>query len=186
MFKNKVIKWFKSLNYKSALVYFLVIQVLVLASAFFLPMPIVPLLRFIFKEEGILRETFEIVVMLILELITKFIVFFAFFKNDRNLHFKEFCKSYGLTAVLRLIFSTIFYFAAWSAGMTICLTGNLLGRLWIDNDIKTMKDVPFWLYLVTFIVFEGLVCLIAFLSSKLAAKQRERIKQELMNNKETN
>ncbi len=181
---NKLVKWLKAINYKSALIYFLVIQVIILASAFFLPMPIVPLLRFIFTEENIAREVAEIITMLLLEMATRFVLFYSFFRNDRNLIFKEFAISYGVTAILRLIISTIIYFASWSAGLTICLTGTLLGRLWIDDNTKTMQDVPFWLYLIIFIVFEALVYLMAYLSHAFAKKRRERVRQELINHKE--
>ncbi len=184
--KTKIADFFKSIEYKSSLVYFVVIQVVVLASAFFLPMPIIPLLRFLFKEEGVLRQIAEIITMLILELLIRFVIFLAFFKNDRNLQFKNFAKNYGVTAVLRLIFSTIIYFASWSAGMTICLTGTFLGKIWIDENIKTMQDVPFILYFVVFLLFEGLVYLVAFMSKKLATKEREKIKEELLKNNESN
>ena len=184
MAENKFIKRIKSINYKGGLLYFIVIQVIVLACAFFLSMPIVPLLRFIFTEENVAREVAEIIVMLLLEMAIRFILFYAFFRNDRNLIFKEFALSYGVTVILRLVFSSIIYFAAWSAGITICLTGTLLGKLWVDENIKTMQDVPYWLYLIIFIAFEALVYLMAYLSYAFAKKRRERVRQELINRKE--
>lgn len=181
---SKFVKWLKSINYKSSLVYFLVIQVIVFASSFFLPMPMSPLLRFIFTEENVAREIAEIVTMLVLELGIRLILFYAFFGNDRSLEFKTFTKNYGVTVILRLIISSIIYFAAWSAGITICLTGALLGKLWISEDIKTMQDVPYWLYLVVFVIFEALAYLMAYLANTFAKKRREKVRQDLINHKE--
>lgn len=176
--------FFKTINFKSGLVYFLLIQVIVLVCAFFLPMGIVPLLRFIFAEVGQVRDAAEIIVMLIIELLARFFVFYSTFKNNRTLSFKEFSLSYSVAFVLRLIFSLITSFAAWSAGMAACLSGVFFGTMWIDEGIKTMRDVPVWLYLIIFVAFEGLVWLIARFSLALAKRERARLKKELTDNKE--
>lgn len=172
---------FKKINYKSGLVYFLVIQVMVLVCTFFLLMPIVPLMRFIITEEGLFRDFLESLALIFVELLLRFIVFFSFFKNSRSLTFKRLSIDYGFTVALRLLFSLITVFASWSAGIGICTLGSALGKSMIDENIKTMQDVPTWLYIITFILFEALAYLMAFLSFKLAKKQREKIKQELMN-----
>ena len=183
---NKLVKWLKSINYKSAFVYFIVIQVAALACTTFLSMAIVPLLRFAFTEANAVREVAEIITMLLLEMLIRLLLFYAFFRNDRSLVFKEFAESYGVTVALRLVTSTIFYFASWSAGITICLTGSFLGRLWVDENIKTMREVPFWLYFIVFTVFEALVYLVAYFAHKMAKRQREKVKQELMKENEGN
>lgn len=176
--------FFKKINYKSGLVYLLIIQVIVLVSACFLPMGIIPLLRFIFTDIGPVRDAAEIIVMLIIEMLVRFFVFFSIFKNDRNLLLKEFSLSYLVAFVLRLLLSLITAFAAWTAGMTVCLSGVFFGVLWIDENIKTMKDVPVWLYLIVFVIFEALVWLVAFLASRLALRKREKLRKELLENKE--
>ena len=177
-------KFLKTLNYKSGLVYFLLIQVIVLVCAFFLPMGIVPLLRFIFAEVGQVRDAAEIIVMLIIELLARFIVFYSIFKNNRGLTFKDFLLSYLVVFVLRLLLSLVTSFSAWSAGMSVCLTGTFFGTMWIDESIKTMRDVPVWLYLILFIVFEAFVLLVSCLSYKLASRERARLRKELLGNGE--
>jgi len=181
---NKLIKRLKSINYKNSLVYFLVVQVVVLVCSFFLLMPLVPLMRFIIAEEGLLRDFAESIILILVELLLKFIIFFSFFKNSRNLTFKSISLDYGVTVLLRLVFSLVTIFAAWSAGIGICTLGSNLGRVMIDENIKTMRDVPTWLYIAVFILFEALVYLMAFLAYKLVKRQREKTRQELINNRE--
>lgn len=176
--------FFKKINYKSGLVYLLIIQVIVLVSACFLPMGIIPLLRFIFTETGTLRDAAEIIVMLIIELLARFFVFLSMFKNDRNLLFKDFSLNYSVAFLVRLLLSLVTSFAAWTAGMTACLSGVFFGVLWIDENIKTMKDVPVWLYLIVFVIFEALAWLVAYLSSRLALRKREKLRKELLENKD--
>ena len=180
---NKLIRWIKSINYKNSLVYFLVIQVVVLVCSFFLLMPIVPLMRFIITEEGLFRDFAESITLIFVELLLRFIIFFSFFKNGRNLTFKGISKEYGVTVLLRLSFSLITIFSAWSAGIGICTLGSTFGVAMIDENIKTMSDVPIWLYIVVFILFEALAYLMAFLAYKVVNKQREKVKQELLNHR---
>ena len=177
-------KFLKTLNYKNGLVYFLLIQVLVLVSATFLTMAIIPLVRVVFTEIGQARDLAEITVMLIIELLARFIVFYSIFKNNRGLTFKDFSLSYLVVFVLRLLLSLVTSFSAWSAGMAVCMSGVFFGTMWIDEGIKTMRDVPVWLYLIIFVAFEGLVWLIARFSLALAKRERARLKKELTDNKE--
>ena len=181
---NKFVNWQKSINYKNSLVYFLVIQVMVLVCSFFLLMPIIPLMRFIIKENGLLRDFMESITLILVELLLRFLVFFSFFKNSRSLTFKNISLEYGVTVLLRLVFSLVTSFASWSAGIGICTFGSTLGVAMVDENIKTMQDVPVWLYIIVFVLFEALVYLIAFLAYKIAKRQREKTRRELINNKD--
>lgn len=170
---------FKKINYKNGLVYFMVVQVMVLVCSFFLVMAIVPLMRFIITEDGFFREFAESFVLILVELLLRFIVFFSFFKNSRCLTLGRLYIDYGFAAALRFVLSLITVFSAWSAGMGICTFGSALGRAMIDENIKTMQEVPTWLYIIVFVLFEALVYLMAFCGFKLAKWQREKVKQEL-------
>lgn len=162
------------LNWKAGLVYFLLIQVCVLVFSFFLSGAIVIPVRFIFKEEGLLREVATLVALFIFELVCRLFIFLATFKNNRNLTFPQFCLDYLLTFGARLVFSLCTVFSAWSAGNAISISGILVASNLIDKDIITMQQVPTYIYLIAFVIFEGFTILTAFLSYKISKSIRKK------------
>ena len=177
-----LVKFLKGINYKNSLVYFLVIQVMVLVCSFFLLMPIIPLMRFIFTENGLLRDFMESITLVLIELLLRFLVFISFFRNSKSLTFKYVLLEYSVAVLLRLVFSLITSFSAWSAGIGICTLGSTLGVAMIDENIKTMQDVPVWLYVIIFLLFEAIAIFLAFLSYKLSWNKRKKLRKELHKN----
>ncbi|MBQ7907099.1 MAG: hypothetical protein IJ309_03895 [Clostridia bacterium] len=166
------------LNWKNSLAYFLIIQATVLVIGLFINGPFIMLIRFSSldtQSEDVITAVAETA----LELLTRFIVIFAFFKNNRSLTFPQFCIDYSLVLGARLVFSLCTHFAFWSAGGSINLWGAVLGNRLIGPHILTMLDVPIWLYLIVFFVFEGLFLLSALGACKIAAYQRKRVQLEL-------
>jgi len=179
-------EFLKKIDFKSGFLYFAFIFAETIVTATFLSMLIVTPIRFIFKEPGIARDVAELIGMILLEMIIRFFVFFALFKNNRNLIFKQFCINYSVTYVLRLVFSLLTTFAAFSAGMSVLLSGTLLSSTFIEKDIITMHDVPTALYILLFTLFEAVTLLIVYLGSKLAEHKREKTRKELLNEHKNN
>lgn len=166
------------LNWKSSIAYFLIIQAAVLVIALFVSLPFVMLVRFSNLDKQV-EEILELLAYTILDLTARFIVFFIFFKNNRGLTFPQFCLDYSPAFGARLVFSLCTHFAFWSAGGSINLWGAILGNRLISQHILTMLDVPIWLYLIVFFVFEGLFVLSAFGAYKIALHQRKKLQKEL-------
>ncbi|MBO5338791.1 MAG: hypothetical protein J6A96_03735 [Clostridia bacterium] len=164
-------------NWRGGLLYALLLEIEVLVTAFFLTFAIYPA-RMLF-EEGILRELAEILILVLVELVVRFFVFFALFKNNKRLDFPYFIGGYAIALGIRLVFSYITSFAAFSAGMSVLLIGQKLAASFINPEIKTMQEVPKLLYIVVFLLFEGLSILIAYFASKKVTEQREKIRKEL-------
>lgn len=166
------------LNWKNSIAYFLIIQAAVLVIALFVSLPFVMLVRFSNLDKQV-EEILELLAYTVLDLTARFIVFFIFFKNNRGLTFPQFCLDYSPAFGARLVFSLCTRFAFWSAGGSINLWGAILGNRLISPHILTMLDVPIWLYLIIFFVFEGLFLLSALGACKIAAHQRKRVQLEL-------
>ncbi len=164
-------------NWRGGLLYFLFIEIEVLATAFFLGFAIYPV-RFIF-DEGILRDIAEVLILVAVELVIRFFVFFALFKNNRRLTFEYFAQGYAITFGIRLVFSLLTSFAAFSAGMGVLETGMVLAVNFVDPEILTMQQVPKLLFIVVFTIFEGVSLLIGYFACQKATEQREKIKKEL-------
>ncbi len=171
----------KKIDFKSGFLYFGFIECQIIIVSFFLAGLVVIPVRFIFKEPGMPREIAEFVATLLLELLARFIIFYGYFKNNRRMTYKQFCINYSVTYVLRLIFSLLTSFAAFSAGMSVLLSGTLLSSTFIEKDIITMHDVPTALYIFLFTLLEAVTLLIVYLGSKLAEHKREKTRQELLN-----
>ncbi len=179
-------EFFKKIDWKSGLLYFGFIACETIITATFLSMFIVTPIRFIFKEPGIPREIAELVTFLLVQLLVRFVIFYGLFKNNRNLTYKQFCINYTVTFIIRLVFSLFTSFAAFSAGMAITLLGGLLARVFIDDEIITMQQVPVMLYLAVFVLIEALTLLVILFSSKLAEHKREKVKKELLKEHKNN
>ncbi|MBQ8840827.1 MAG: hypothetical protein IJ004_05870 [Clostridia bacterium] len=167
------------LSWKAGGLYFLLTQVYVLVIGLFLSAPFAILARFLF-EDPFVQELMEVVFFLVLDLAVRFIVFYAYFRNNRSLSLLQFSIDYSLTIGLRLIFSLCTFFAFWSAGATISLCGVFLAKNLINPDTVTMQQVPTWLYLIVFFVFECLVYLVEFIAHKIASAKREKERKELI------
>ena len=83
--------------------------------------------------------------------------------------------------MLRLIFSLITTFAAFSSGMSVLLSGTLVTSTFIEKEIITMYDVPTALFVFLFTLIEASTLLIAYFGSKIAERKREKTRQELLN-----
>ena len=165
-------------NWRGGLLYFLFIEIEVLLVAFFLGFAIYPIRMAV--DEGALRTLLEIVVFMALELVIRFFVFYNLFKNSRRLDFGYFAQGYAITFGIRLIFSLITSFAAFSAGMAVLEIGVTLAQELINPEIKTMQEVPKLLYIVVFTAFEGISLLIAYLGFRLSERKREKERKELI------
>lgn len=164
-------------NWRGGLLYALFIEIEVLITAFFLTFAVYPA-RMIFGE-GVLRDIVEILILVLVELVFRFFVFFIVFKNNRRLDFAYFAQGYAIAFGIRLAFSLLTSFAAFSAGMSVLLIGQELAVSFINSEIKTMQDVPTLLYVVVFTIFEGVSILIAYFACKCAESKREKIRKEL-------
>ena len=171
----------KKIDFKSGFLYFGFIECQILIFSFFLTGIVVIPARFIFEEPGKPREIAEFIIVLLVELLIRFIIFYGHFKNNRRLTYKQFCINYSVTYVLRLIFSLITTFAAFSAGMSVLLSGTLITSTFVDKEIVTMHDVPIALFIFLFTVIEAITLLLAYLGSRLAERKREKTRQELLN-----
>lgn len=169
------------LNWKAGLLYTLIIQVATIVYAFFIQGALVILVRFIF-DDGLLREIVSVLVLFVGEMICRYIPFLATFKNNKGLSFPQFCLDYLLTLGVRLVFSLCTFFAFWSAGATINVTGVLIASSLINKDIITMQQVPTYIYLIVFTVFEAFTILTALLSYKTAEAIRKKESKELKSN----
>ena len=174
-------EFLNKIDFKSGLLYFGFIQCQILIVSFFLTGIITMPVRFIFKETGMPREIAEFFAILLVELLIRFIIFYGHFKNNRKLTYKQFCVNYSVTYLLRLIFSLITTFAAFSAGMSVLLSGTLIASTFIEKDIVTMYDVPFALYIFLFTLLELATLGVIYLGYKLAQHKREKTKRELLN-----
>ncbi len=179
---NKFIGFIKCIDWKFGFLIFVLTQLIIFFISFFLTGAINILIGF-FVDVGLLKDFVLIIAFLILELFAKFLLFFAFFKNNRNLTFKQFCLNYSVTFVLRFIFSAILDFSSFFASASLASLGVFFANVFIDRDIATTTQVPAFYYVLIFIVFEALTILFALLSNKLAVKQREKIKEELHSTK---
>ncbi|MBQ7788398.1 MAG: hypothetical protein IJ398_01950 [Clostridia bacterium] len=181
---NKFIDTIKKISFKNGFVYFLILQIGTLLIAFFLSIFINIPINMIF-DIGLYRNIAYIISYFIVESVVKFIIFFAFFKNDRNLTFKAFCLNYIFTFALRYILSLIFSFALYVAGATTSLLGITLTEAFIlKNEVNvTMQHVPKALYTLIFVLIEGIAILIAFSANKLAQYRKEKAKKELYKEK---
>ncbi len=179
-------EFFKKIDFKSGLLYFGFIECGIIIFSFFLAGIVVMPVRFIFNEPGTPREIAEFVVTLVVELLIRFIIFYGYFKNNRRLTYKQFCINYSVTYILRLIFSLATTFAAFSAGMSVLLSGTLMTSAFIEKDIITMHDVPTALYIFLFTLLEALTLLITYLESRLAEHKREKTRQQLINEHKEN
>lgn len=164
-------------NWRGGLLYTLFLEIEVLITAFFLTFAVYPA-RMIFGE-GILREIAEVAILVVVELVVRFFVFFALFKNNRRLDFAYFAQGYAISFGIRLVFSYLTSFAAFSAGMSVLLIGIDLAVAFVDPEILTMQDVPKLLYIVVFTLFEGLSLLIGYLAYKYVEGKREKSRREL-------
>ena len=178
---NVLLRLAKRLRWKDSLTYLILMQLEVVVSSTFLIMGIIPLIRYIF-EVGVVREIVEIITLLIIECTVRFLMSYSIFKNSRTLDFGQFCLNCAPALAVRFFLSLLTSFAAWTAGITISLIGTFLGKEFIDENIITMSQVPVWLYVIIFILFEALVIFLAFLSYKLSCRKREKIRKELYGN----
>ncbi len=175
---NKFISAIKSIDWKCGLLIFVLTQLAIFFISFFLAGAVNILIGF-FVDVGLLKDFILIVAFLILELFAKFLIFFAFFKNNRNLTYKQFCLNYSVTFVLRFIFSAILDFSSFFASASLGALGVFFANVFIDRDIVTTTQVPTFYYVLIFIVFEALTILIALFASKLSTRQREKTRNEL-------
>ena len=165
-------------NWRGGLLYLLFIQAEVLTTTLFLTFAIYPI-RMIF-DEGLARDFFEAVLLVIIELAIRFFIFLAFFKNQNHSTFGYFAQGYGITAGIRFILSLVTSFAAFSAGFGVLLPGTLIATHLTDKEIKSLTDVPTVIYIVVFIAFESLTLLMAVLSSRLVEATREKERNEML------
>ncbi|MBQ7789278.1 MAG: hypothetical protein IJ398_06485 [Clostridia bacterium] len=179
---NKFISIIKSIDWKCGFLIFVFTQLVIFFISFFLSGAVNILIGF-FVDVGLLKDFILIITFLILELFAKFLIFFCFFKNNRNLTFKQFCLNYSVTFVLRFVFSAILDFSSFFASASLASLGVLFANIFIDRDIVTTTQVPAFYYVLVFIVFEALTILVALLSNKIAVKQREKAKEELYKNR---
>ena len=111
-----------TVNWRGGLLYLMFMQIEVIVCALFLTFAVYPI-RMIF-DEGMARDFLEAFLLVLIELIIRFFIFFAFFVNQRKLTFGYFASGYGITVGIRFIFSLLTRFAAWSAGMGILTTSS--------------------------------------------------------------
>ena len=105
-----------------------------------------------------------------------------FFKNNKSLCYKKFVLSYSVTFILRLVFSLCTYFASFSAGMSVSISGIAFSVALIDDGIKTMQQVPTVIYIAFFIVYEAITLLLALCAYRLCANAHAKIHKELHSN----
>lgn len=166
-------------NWRGGLLYLLYIQLEVLVTAFFLVFAVYPVRMVV--GEGVLRTLLEILVLVLVELLVRFFIFWGLFKNSRRLEFGYFTQGYLMATGVRYIFSFITSFAAFSAGMGVLEIGINLAKELINPEIETMQDVPKLLYTAVFIFFEGVSLLVAYLGYRLAESKREEERRRLLN-----
>lgn len=178
----KISDTLKKIDVKAGILYFALIQLEVLLVAFFLSgLPII-VARFFFSEIGTVRTAIECILLSFIELLIRFVIFISIFKNNKDLCYKRFILSYSVTFILRLIFSLCTYFASFSAGMGVSISGIEFSVAFIDDGIKTMQQVPTIIYIAFFLVYEAITLLIAFGAYKLCASARAKIHKELHSN----
>ncbi len=165
-------------NWRGGLLYLLYIQLEVLVTAFFLVFAVYPVRMVV--GEGALRTLLEILVLVLVELLVRFFVFWGLFKNSRRLDFGYFTQGYLMATGVRYIFSLVTSFAAFSAGMGVLEIGVTLAQEFINPEIKTMQEVPKLLYTIVFILFEGVSLLVAYLGYRLAENKREEERRRLL------
>lgn len=168
----------KKINWKAGILYFFIIQAINLVVSFFLTGLISGLAKFIF-EPGLAQDILFIILIFVLEAIIKFFIFLGTFKNSKNLRFADFCLSYALTFILRLIFSLVLSFNFISAGASICELGLLIARYLINDNIISMQQVPAVLYLLIFVIFEAFTITIAFGAMALSLHIKKKEHMEL-------
>ena len=177
-------RFLKKINWKSSLLYFFLIQVEILVACFFLLLPVIPLVRMIFVEKGIVRDIAEIVALLVVELLVRFLIYLPNFSNNRKLTFKQFNIDYFPSVILRLLISLPFSFAGYIASLTVSSTGIIIARYGIDKNIMTMQQVPAYIYIIVFVLYEALSLLIAFFAYKISLLIRMKTKNKLISNTE--
>lgn len=165
-------------NWRGGLLYLLFIQAEVITTTLLLTFAVYPI-RMIF-DEGLARDFFEAILLIIIELAIRFFIFFAFFKNQRKLSFGYFAGGYGITVGIRFIFSLVTSFAAFSAGFGVLLPSTLIATHLSDKKIESLTDVPTLIYVTVFIAFEALTLLMAILSSRLVESTREKERNEML------
>ena len=165
-------------NWRGGLLYFLFTQAEVLVCAFFLTLLVYPI-RMIF-DTGMARDFLESGLLILIELAIRFFIFLAFFDNQRKLTFGYFAQGYGIAVGIRFIFSLITSFAAFSAGMGVLTFSSFVATYFTDLEIRSLTDVPIPVYIIVFILFEGLSLLMAILASRLVEAKREKERNELI------
>ena len=103
--KMKINKLFK-LNWKKGILYFVFIQLEVFFVSFFLSGTTNILIGLV-ANPGLLKDVLLIVAFLILELTIRFFIYYSFFKNDRNLLFRQFILDNSIAVILRFIIAII-------------------------------------------------------------------------------
>ena len=164
-------------NWRGGLLYALLIEIEVLITAFFLGFAIYPIRMIL--EEGTLRGVCEVVVFVAIELVVRYLVFSALFKNNRRLDFAYFAQGYLIAFGIRMVFSLLTSFAAFSAGMGVLEFGMMLATSFINPEIKTMQEVPTLLFVVVFTLFEGVSLLVGYLACRRTEEKREKVRKEL-------
>lgn len=159
-------------NWRGGLLYTLFIEIEVLVTAFVLTFAVYPV-RFIF-DEGFIRDSLEAIILVFIELLFRFIIFFVLFKNNKRLSFAYFAGGFAMSFGIRLIFSFVTSFAAFSAGMGVLEAGVKLTKYLINPEVESMRDVPKLLFIFVYILFEGLTLFMGYLASRLTEAQREK------------
>ena len=167
-------------NWRGGLLYALFLEIEVLATGLFLTFAVYPIRMML--EEGALRSFLEIVVIVAIELLVRYFIFYSLFKNQKGLSFGYFAVGYAIAFGIRYIFSFVTSFAFFSASMSVLLTGTSLAQAFINPEIVYMQDVPKLLFTGVFLAFEGISLLLCYLGFKKAQEKREEARQALINN----
>lgn len=177
--ETKVNKKLK-LNWKNGILYFVFIQLEIFLVSFFLSGTNNILVGFL-AEPGLLKDILLILTFLILELTIRFFIYYSFFKNDRNLSFKQFILDNSISIILRFIIAIIGDFSSFISGSFISLSSVVLADMFLETEIVTTTQVPMIFLLLIFILMEILTILVGFGASKLSTYKREKLKKELYN-----
>jgi len=177
--KMKINKLFK-LNWKKGILYFVFIQLEVFFVSFFLSGTTNILIGLV-ANPGLLKDVLLIVAFLILELTIRFFIYYSFFKNDRNLLFRQFILDNSIAVILRFIIAIIGDFSSFISGSFIGLLGIVLANMVSEIEIVKTSQVPIYYLILIFILMEILTVLVGFGASKLSAYKREKMKKETFN-----
>lgn len=167
---------------RTSLVYFLKLQLCILLTLI-LSIPVMYAARFA-TSNAIARDIVHGIGSIIIQCVLCFVVFRREKIDERKLARADMLRCFGLALIPHFLLSFINGFYPYTAGYGVGLIGLVIGAAIKGEAVKTLEEVPIYVYLILMAVMMGLMLVSVNFAYSSGARFIEKEKQEVLSGKD--